>query len=147
MTQIERAIRFATWKHAGQVDKVGKPYILHPLRVMARVYPAGEAAMCAAVLHDVVEDCGVTRAQLEARFSEEVVEAVMLLSRPAAGTPDRPTHADYVRAIAQSGSWIAVCVKRADLEDNLMRTHELPPEQRGISKRYHQGMRILDGRE
>ena len=144
MMQIERAIQFAMWKHAGQVDKSGNPYILHPLRVMSSVYHRGESAMCAAVLHDVVEDCGVTRVQLEDRFSSDVVDAVMLLSRPEADTPNRPTHAEYVQRIADSGCEIAIWVKREDLVDNLMRLNELPQDQRGIGKRYKHGLRILE---
>lgn len=146
LTMVEHAIQYAFWKHAGQKDKVGKPYILHPLRVMAMSYPSGEAAMCAAVLHDVVEDCGVTKQMLEEEgFSKEVVEAVMLLSRPPEGTPNRPTHAEYVQAIRLSKNPIAISVKRADLVDNLMRINELPSEQQNLRKRYQQGMRILEG--
>src|SRR5262245_52934077 len=51
---LEDAILLAVQAHRGQQDKVGQPYILHPLRVLARV--RGEAAQTAAILHDVVED-------------------------------------------------------------------------------------------
>jgi hypothetical protein len=81
----------------------------------------------------------------EEGFSKEVVEAVMLLSRPPEGTPNRPTHAEYVQAIRLSKNPIAISVKRADLVDNLMRINELPSEQQNLRKRYQQGMRILEG--
>ncbi|MGZ7078608.1 MAG: GTP pyrophosphokinase, partial [Thermoanaerobaculia bacterium] len=58
MSTLERAIAIAAEKHAGQTDKAGAPYILHPLRVMLRVSTNDERIT--AVLHDVVEDCGVT---------------------------------------------------------------------------------------
>lgn len=52
MSTLERAIEIAALAHAGQVDKAGEPYILHPLRVMLRV--SGTHERMAAVLHDVV---------------------------------------------------------------------------------------------
>src|ERR1700742_4520783 len=54
MSTLERAIVIAAEAHAGQLDKAGAPYILHPLRVMLRVGTAAERI--AAVLHDVAED-------------------------------------------------------------------------------------------
>ena len=48
---LERAIEIAARGHAGQTDKAGAPYILHPLRVMLRL--ADEAGRIAAILHDV----------------------------------------------------------------------------------------------
>lgn len=51
MSSLENAIRIAASAHAGQTDKAGAPYILHPLRVMLRVSTAEERM--AAVLHDV----------------------------------------------------------------------------------------------
>ncbi len=55
MSTLERAITIAATAHAGQIDKAGAPYILHPLRVMLRV--TTEAERITAVLHDVIEDC------------------------------------------------------------------------------------------
>lgn len=52
--------------HRGQVDKAGQPYITHPARVAARV-AGDENAVAAAWLHDVVEDTGLTLADLENR--------------------------------------------------------------------------------
>ena len=54
MSTLERAIQIAALAHAGQFDKAGQPYILHPLRVMFRMEEEHERI--AAVLHDVVED-------------------------------------------------------------------------------------------
>lgn len=55
---LEKAIAIATKAHAGQVDKGGEPYILHPLRVMMAVESIDEKIV--AVLHDVVEDSDIT---------------------------------------------------------------------------------------
>lgn len=80
MSTLERAIEIAAAAHAGQVDKAGQPYILHPLRVMLRV--SSQHERMAAVLHDVVEDTSVTLAQLaEEGFPPEVVAAVQALTK------------------------------------------------------------------
>jgi (p)ppGpp synthase/HD superfamily hydrolase len=52
---LSAAIRIAATAHYGQFDKAGAAYILHPLRVMAKMKTTDE--MIAAVLHDVPEDC------------------------------------------------------------------------------------------
>lgn len=82
MATLERAIELAAAAHAGQVDKAGQPYILHPLRVMLRMSTAHERM--AAVLHDVVEDTQVTLEQLRSEgFPAEVVSAVAALTKRA----------------------------------------------------------------
>ena len=79
MNKIEKAIIFATEAHQG-VNRKGKnrPYILHPLEVMTIV--AGltddEDVIAAAVLHDTVEDAGVTLTTLEEKFGKRVAELV-----------------------------------------------------------------------
>ena len=80
MATLERAIQIAAISHAGQVDKAGQPYILHPLKVMLRVEEAD--ARIVAVLHDVVEDSAITLADLAAEgFSEEVIAAIAALTK------------------------------------------------------------------
>ena len=55
MSTLERAIAIATEAHAGQVDKAGAPYVLHPLRLMLAVSSVDERIV--SVLHNVIEDC------------------------------------------------------------------------------------------
>jgi (p)ppGpp synthase/HD superfamily hydrolase len=55
VSTLERAIAIAAEAHAGQVDKAGAPYVLHPLRMMLRMSSIDERIV--AVLHDVCEDC------------------------------------------------------------------------------------------
>jgi len=64
MSLLERAIEIAVTAHKDQVDKAGKPYILHPLRLMFKMQTENE--MIAAALHDVVEDTDWTIQRLEA---------------------------------------------------------------------------------
>ena len=107
---LESAIATAAKAHEGQTDKVGKPYILHPLKVMLNV-KGGIPEQCAAVLHDVIEDI-TAEALLELGFSKEVVDAVVLLTR----SKDED-YMEYVKRLKANP--IARAVKLADLADNM----------------------------
>jgi len=110
MNRLEKAILIATQAHAGQVDKGGNPYILHPLRIMLRMNT--EETMIAAVLHDVLEDTDVTADDLlKAGMSREVVAGVVALTRR-----EGETYMDFIKRTKQDP--IARLVKLADLEDN-----------------------------
>jgi len=76
---LPSAILLAAGWHDGQVDKGGRPYILHPLRVMLAMPDSKH--MIAAVLHDVLEDCDVNPALIRTRFGGEIREAVGALTR------------------------------------------------------------------
>ena len=110
MSTIETALTIAATAHAGQADRNGLPYILHPLRVMERVETIPEKVV--AILHDVVEDTAVTLADLrQAGFEEGVLAAVERLTH----AHDQPYH-EYV--IGCAGNQLARAVKLADLFDN-----------------------------
>lgn len=111
MATLERAIELAAAAHAGQVDKAGQPYILHPLRVMLRV--TGEYERMAAVLHDAVEDTPLTLAQLTgAGFPAEVVAAIEALTK-------RPGESRMQAATRAAANPIARVVKLADNAENM----------------------------
>jgi (p)ppGpp synthase/HD superfamily hydrolase len=76
--QLDKAISFALLAHAGQKRKSGGPYIIHPLEVMtiAATMTFDDAVLCAAVLHDTVEDTAVTMEQIEQTFGEKVSKLV-----------------------------------------------------------------------
>lgn len=132
--------------HEGQMDKCGRPYYLHPLRVAMRLVHCTPAERHAALLHDVVEDTLITLADLRARaYGEDVLELVDLLTRRK---PDGETHNQYVERIVQSRSVGALRVKLADLYDNMSpaRARLLPPEMRGIRHRFRKDAdRVLEG--
>ena len=111
MPTIERAIEIAAQAHAGQVDKAGRPYILHPLRVMLRL--DGVHEQMAAVLHDVVEATSVTLAQLEqAGFAPAVVAAVEALTK-------RPGESRLDAAARAAKNPVALAVKLMDNAENM----------------------------
>ena len=75
---VEKAFAFAENKHFGQFRKSGLPYIAHPVEVMGILEKMdfGSDVLCAALLHDVVEDCGVTINELEKNFNPIVAQIV-----------------------------------------------------------------------
>ena len=90
---VGRALAFSLEKHAGQKRR-GRdvPYASHPVRVAGLVLEHGGDAtqMAVGLLHDVIEDCGVSDAELRERFGAEVAEAVRALSDVLEGdTPEQ----------------------------------------------------------
>lgn len=76
--QVKRAYFFAEQAHYGQIRRSGEPYVTHPLAVagiLADMHMDHQSLM-AALLHDVIEDTGVTKEDLTAQFGEEVAELV-----------------------------------------------------------------------
>ena len=110
MSTLERAITIAVAAHAGQVDKAGRPYILHPLRVMLALDAMDDQIV--GVLHDVIEDTDVTIDGLRAEGFSEVVLAALASVTNREGE-DYP--AFVMRAAANP---IGRRVKLADLHDN-----------------------------
>src|SRR5687767_6755361 len=81
---INDALIFATEKHAGQSRKyTGQPYIFHPIAVAMMVMETPDHTddmVAAALLHDVVEDCGVHLDEVGARFGDGVKDLVYWLT-------------------------------------------------------------------
>jgi len=126
MTTLERAIAIAAKAHAGQVDKAGQPYILHPLRVMLRMNSSIERI--AAVLHDVVEDSSVTLDFLTAEgFLQEVISAVEALTKRQG-----ESRIDAARRAKQDP--VARLVKLADNAENMDLSRIAEPTERDYAR-------------
>lgn len=71
---IIRAYEYAKSHHGDQLRKSGEPYIIHPIQVayILATLELDESTICAALLHDVVEDTDVTIRDLAKEFSEEI---------------------------------------------------------------------------
>ena len=137
MATLERAIEIAARVHAGQRDKAGEPYILHPLRVMLSL--GGAYERMAAVLHDVVEDTPVTLEDLAREgFPPEVLEAVDALTKR---NGERRLDA-AARAVRNP---IARAVKLADLKDNMDLSRLPDPTERDFARlgEYEEVRRLL----
>jgi hypothetical protein len=112
MNMLGRAIEIAATAHAGQLDKGGQPYILHPLWVMNNVRHLGQDYVIVAVLHDLVEDTDWTIDLLiKERFNQEVMYSLCLLTHD-----NRMSYDDYIKGISLNP--IAREVKLRDLEHN-----------------------------
>lgn len=80
---VEEALEFATRVHSGQKRKyTGEDYIVHPIEVMeiVKTVPHTQEMLAAALLHDVIEDCGVSAAHIEQVFGAEVADLVVWLT-------------------------------------------------------------------
>lgn len=108
---LEKAIRIASIAHKNQKDKNGKPYILHPLRVMLSFESYDEKIV--AVLHDVIEDSNFTLKDLkEEGFSKEIIEAIDAISRR-----EEEEYFEFIKRVITNK--MASRVKLKDLADNM----------------------------
>ena len=115
MITVEEALRIALNAHEGQKDLDGNPVILHPMAVA--VAGRNREEQVAGLLHDVVEDTGMTFDDLlRLGVDETIVDALRLLTHT-----DDMTYEEYVNRIATSGNDIALHVKYNDLQHNLKR--------------------------
>ena len=115
MITVEDALRIALKAHEGQKDLDGNPVILHPMAVA--VAGRNREEQVAGLLHDVVEDTGMTFDDLlRLGVDETIVDALRLLTHT-----DDMTYEEYVNRIATSGNDIALHVKYNDLQHNLKR--------------------------
>lgn len=78
LEQVRLAYRFADQAHLGQLRNSGEPYITHPIAVAAQCaeWKLDAQALMAALLHDAMEDCSVTKIELIERFGSPVAELV-----------------------------------------------------------------------
>jgi len=138
------ALKHAVKAHAGQVDKCGQPYILHPIAVAEALEPllenrkdpdfAYEDLVVVAVLHDVLEDTEYGL-PLDALTGPQQNGLISVTKDPC------ETYAEYIEGI--TGRWIASHVKLADLWHNLSPERQacLPDKERASLER-----RYLDAR-
>jgi (p)ppGpp synthase/HD superfamily hydrolase len=109
---LGRMIVLATNAHAGQTDKGGQPYILHPLAVMHITGSTDEEVQCIAVGHDVVEDTKTTYQDLDnAGMSKRVIDGIRALTKLPGETLD-----EYKEKVFANRD--AMIVKMADLKHN-----------------------------
>lgn len=109
---LGKMLVIATNAHADQFDLGGRPYILHPLKVMHYLKTDDEELMCIALGHDIIEDTSVTAQDLiTAGMSGRVVAGILLLSKRFG-----QSYEDYKTAVMSSRD--AMLVKMADLRHN-----------------------------
>jgi (p)ppGpp synthase/HD superfamily hydrolase len=135
---LDKAITVAVQAHAGQVDKAGKPYIMHLIRVMMK--GETETEKVCGILHDIVEDTNCTFDTLKKEgFTNEVIDVVRCVTKI-----DNETYDDFISRILENPT--AIKVKINDLEDNmnLDRLNEITSKDTQRLEKYNKAlMRLL----
>lgn len=109
---LNKMLVLATTRHAGQFDRGGNPYILHPLKVMYYLKSNDEELQCIALAHDLVEDTDTTYDELRSMgFTERVIEGIAALTKLPGESYDQ--YKERVKANPD-----AIKVKMADLRHN-----------------------------
>lgn len=143
MALVMQAALFAAIKHRKQRRKGNKelPYINHPLEVAARLAEAepnvAPEVIAAALLHDVIEDCGVAEAELSEKFGAKIASIVEEVSEP----PKEVEYEDRKAAVlarAPSFSPEARLVKVSDMVTNLNDLLRSAPEEWRLDKQQGQ---------
>lgn len=108
---LEKAYKLCLEKHAGQTDKVGKPYFMHPFRVAERCDTMEQKIV--ALLHDTIEDTDVTPEFLIAEgYPQEIVDGILAVTRR-----DDEDYYEFIKRASENS--IGKVVKIHDLEDNM----------------------------
>ena len=110
LTPFEQAVALARHHHDGQHDKLGRPYIEHPLAVAGFLSDEGDRVV--AMLHDVLEDTDCAPEVIAEQFGEDVLDDVLALTH----RPGEP-RSEYLAHIRTRGGR-ALRVKRADIRHN-----------------------------
>ena len=135
--KVERAYRFAADYHRDQRRRSGEPYINHPVEValiLAKDLRMDEDTICAALLHDTVEDTSATLEQLKGLFGETVadlVDGVTKLTSVKVATMDEKQAWNLRKMfLAMSHDIRVVIIKLADRLHNMRTLAALPPDRR-----------------
>jgi len=134
--RIKRAYLFSEKCHTGQVRQSGDPYITHPLAVaniLADMHMDSESLM-AGLLHDVIEDTGVTKGQISRRFGRTVADLVDGVSKlgeiESASRAEQQAESFQKMTLAMSRDIRVMLVKLADRLHNMRTLGVLSPEKR-----------------
>lgn len=138
MDLIEKSLSIALKAYAGQKDKAGKTYILHPIRIMAKMETIEEMAV--ALLHDVIEDSEVTvKELLKQGIPAKVVKAVQTLTKIEGENYDQ-----FIDRVLKNK--LAAKVKKADIEDNInvLRLKSVSSKDLERIAKYHKAWKKLE---
>ena len=132
---IERAFRFAREAHRGVRRRSGEPYIMHPIavaRIVIEELGLGSTSICAALLHDVIEDTEYTREDLAASFGDKIADLVEGLTKISGGIfgDKASVQAENFRKLLLSMSTDirVVLIKMADRLHNMRTLGSMRPE-------------------
>jgi GTP diphosphokinase / guanosine-3',5'-bis(diphosphate) 3'-diphosphatase len=129
---IRLAYRFADEAHLGQLRKNGDPYITHPIAVAAQCaeWKLDAQALMAALMHDAMEDCGVSKVELVERFGAPVadlVDGLTKLEKLAFDTREQNQAESFRKMLlAMAKDVRVILVKLADRTHNMRTMGDMP---------------------
>ena len=135
--QIREAYKFADEAHLGQFRASGEPYITHPLAVAGLVadWRLDAQAVMAALMHDAMEDCGVTKTELIQRFgapTAELVDGLTKLDKLQFSTREEGQAESFRKMLlAMARDVRVILVKLADRLHNMRTMSAMPANKRG----------------
>ena len=130
--QVRLAYRFSDEAHLGQLRNSGEPYITHPIAVAAQCaeWKLDAQALMAALLHDAMEDCGISKAELIERFGSPVAEMVDGLTKldKLHFTTREENQAESFRKmlLAMARDVRVILIKLADRSHNMRTMGDMP---------------------
>ncbi len=132
--QVRQAYRFADQAHLGQLRNSGEPYITHPIAVAAQCaeWKLDAQALMAALLHDAIEDCGVTKAALIECFGtpvSELVDGLTKLDKLQFNTREESQAESFRKMLlAMARDVRVILIKLADRTHNMRTLNDAPRE-------------------
>ncbi len=135
--QVRKAYRFADEAHLGQMRKNGEPYITHPIAVATQCteWKLDAQALMAALMHDVMEDCGVTKSDLIEKFGSsvaELVDGLTKLDKLEFNTREENQAESFRKMLlAMARDVRVILIKLADRTHNMRTMSDMPREKWG----------------
>lgn len=133
MQLMRKAFTFARDAHKNQRRKSGEPYIVHPIavaRIIAEELQLGAAPVCAAFLHDVVEDTPCTDDKIKEMFGEDVAFLVRVVTKQSKKKYNMSKQLDNFKRMLDSMHYDvrAILIKLADRLHNMRTLDSMRPE-------------------
>ena len=134
--QVREAFRFADEAHLGQFRVSGEPYITHPIAVagLCADWKLDVQAIMAALMHDAMEDCGVTKPELIERFgaaTAELVDGLTKLDKLRFSTREESQAESFRKMLlAMARDVRVILVKLADRLHNMRTVHAMVADKR-----------------
>jgi GTP diphosphokinase / guanosine-3',5'-bis(diphosphate) 3'-diphosphatase len=132
VSQVRQAYRFADAAHLGQLRSNGEPYITHPIAVAQQCaeWKLDAQALMAALLHDAIEDCGVTKPELLEKFGGSVadlVDGLTKLEKLEFNTREENQAESFRKMLlAMARDVRVILIKLADRTHNMRTLSDLP---------------------
>ena len=132
MQLVQKAFNFAREAHRNQTRKSGEPYIIHPIAVamiIANEMQLGAAPVCAAFLHDVVEDTPCTDEKIRQEFGDDVAFLVDVVTKKKKNQYDMSKQLDNFKQMFDSMHYDirAILIKLADRLHNMRTLASMTP--------------------